>query len=331
MNENARIAGLHFLVRRALTYLVVFIVVLNVVFILPRLLPGSAAQILASSKYLSTTAVAQISARLGLDQPVQVQYISYLKNIFLVWPPYFGVSYTYFPAPVTDLVATRIGWTLFLIITSTSLGLFVTYMFGAVVAQRRRGKFETGSLYSSIVLNSVPLFWLAMILLFAGAIAFHLFPVSGAFDVTVGPGFPYYVSILWHAVLPIVVLSLSLVGQYFLLLRGSMQDVLKSDFVLAAQSRGLSNWSISSGYILRNSLLPLVSVMSFSMAGLISRVVLVEFVFGYPGVGDLFVDGVLGRDFPVLEGSFFYLTVIIIACGLVGDFVLTRLDPRLRD
>jgi len=322
---------LHYIVKRGLTYLVVFIVVLNIVFILPRLVPGNAAQILASSKYLPGNAVKEVSARLGLDQPVQGQYITYMKNMFLTWPPYFGVSFTYFPSSVTDLFAGRIGWTLLLVFASMGLAQLWTYLMGAFLAIRRGGKFEIGSLYTMITVNSLPLFWLSMVLLYAGAIYTHLFPLYGGIGVNVSGGLGYYSSIIWHAILPTVVLSVSFLGESFLLLRGSMQDVLKSDFVLTARSRGLSNWTLSSRYILRNSLLPLISVASFSIASMVGRVILVEFVFGYPGVGDLLVDGVLGRDYPVIEGSFFYLTLLVIAGGLIGDFLLLRLDPRLRD
>ncbi len=170
-----------------------------------------------------------------------------------------------------------------------------------------------------------------MILLFAFAIYLNVLPLYGNVALTARPGTEAYVlSILTHMILPVVVLSISLMTESFLILRGSMQDVLKSDYVLTARSRGITNWMISSGYILRNSLLPLVSVISFSAASMLSRVILIEAVFGYPGVGDLIVDGILGRDYPVIEGSLFYFTLIVIACGLVGDFLLVRLDPRLR-
>ncbi len=325
------VSQLHYLVKRALTYLIVFVVVLNLIFILPRLVPGNAAEILASSTYVPANAVKEISARLGLDQPIGLQYTTYLKNIFLVWPPYFGVSFSYYPSTVSDLFGVRIGWTLLLILTSIGLAELWTYFLGAILALRRGGKFEIGSLYTMITLNSLPLFWLSMVLIYAFAIYSHYFPLSGNFDQNVAPGLPYFYSVIWHAVLPVFVLSVSLMGESFLLLRGSMQDILKSDFVLTARSRGLSNWEVSSGYILRNSLLPLISQASFSMAGMISRVILVEFVFGYPGVGDLIVDAVLGRDYPVLEGSLFYVTLLIIAGGLIGDFLLMKMDPRLHD
>ncbi|MGH2638143.1 MAG: ABC transporter permease, partial [Rhabdochlamydiaceae bacterium] len=309
----------------------VFIAVLNLVFILPRLAPGNVADILAAGGRLPQQQATQIAIRFGLNQPILGQYIALLKNVFLTWPPYFGVSYGYFPATVTSLFAVRIGWTLLLIMSSLALGELWTYLIGAVAALRRRSKFEIGSLYASIMYNSTPLFWFAMIFIYIFSIYFRLFPLSGNVGFNLQPGTADYdLSIIWHMALPVVVLSLSLLSESFIILRGSMQDVLKSDYVLTARLRGLSNWNVSSGYILRNSLLPLISIISFSTASILSRVVLVEVTFGYPGVGDLLVDAVLSRDFPVLEGSFFYFTLIVIAGGLLGDIILTRLDPRLR-
>ncbi len=321
---------MNFLLKRAITYLVVFFVVLNLTFILPRLVPGNAAELLASGTRVPASAAVAIAARFGLGQPIYVQYVSFLKNIFFTWPPWLGVSYGYFPATVTSLFMGRIGWSLGLILSSFLFGFLLIYFLGAKSLLKRKSKVETGSLYASIMFNSVPLFWVSMVLLFAFAIHFKIFPLFGSTGFSSSGGLSYVSSVIWHAVLPITVLSLSIMAEGFLILRGSAQDILRSNYILAAKTRGLSDWTISTGYLLRNSLLPLVSILSFSMASLISRVVLVEVVFGYPGVGDLLVDAVLGRDYPVIEGSFFYLTILVVIGGLIGDVALMRLDPRLR-
>ena len=169
-----------------------------------------------------------------------------------------------------------------------------------------------------------------MVLLWVFAVSLGWFPQFGSVDIKLNFGLDYLGSVLSHAILPIIALSLSIFGESYLLLRGSSQEVLRSDYVLAAKSRGLGDRMLASVYILRNSLLPLVSIITFSLASLISRVVLVEAIFSYPGIGDLIVDAVRLHDYPVIEGSLFYLTVMVIIGGLVGDFLLLRLDPRLR-
>ena len=324
------VAIMDFLTRRILTYVGVFLVAINLDFILPRLVPGNAAEVLASSTKAPQAALILIENRLGINEPIWGQYVTYMHNIFLTWPPYFGVSFQYYPSTVSYEFGVRIGWTLILILSSLVIGVALAYFVARYGAVRRGGKFEFGALYSSIILNSTPIFWVAMVILWVLGVYLKLFPVFGNVGFNPGTGIDYIGSVIWHAILPVLVLSLSLFGESYLLLRGSYQEVLKTDYVLAAKTRGLRDSITSSRYILRNSLLPLVSVLAFSFASLISRVVLVEAVFGYPGVGDLIIDAVRGRDYPILEGSLFYLTVLVIVGGLIGDVLLTRLDPRIR-
>jgi peptide/nickel transport system permease protein len=318
-----------YLAKRALISLIIFFFVVNLVFFLPRLVPGNAAFILASSVRLPGVTIHLLEQRLGLNQSLAVQYYLYLKNTFTTFPPDFGFSYLYYPSSATEQFMVRIPWTLFLIAVSLPLSFGIAYFLAKLTATRRGGKLEAVAMYSAIALNSTPIFWVAMILLYMFSIWNGWFPLYG----NVNPqttGMEFYASVIWHAILPVVALTASLFGAHWLILRGSTQEVLGSDYVTAAKLRGLNDGTLSSNYIIRNSLLPLVSVMSFSLASLVSRVVLVEVVFGYPGVGDLLVDGVISRDYPVLEASFFYLTVMILIGGLIGDYLLTRLDPRLR-
>jgi len=303
--------------------------VLQLDFILPRLAPGSAASVLAPGSKFAPQAAALITARFGLDQPLSVQYFLFLKNIFLNWPPYFGVSFVYYPIPVTTLFATRFLWTLMLIGTSFALAVVISYFMAAAATLRRAGKFDIGALYTSVVLQAVPVYWFALVLLWVFGVYLGWLPLFGnaSFGST---GQSYIVSVAEHAILPIAVLTLSQLGENYMLLRGSAQEVLQSDYITSAKTRGLKNRTLSITYIMRNSLLPFVSISSFSLASLISRVVLVEAVFGYPGIGDLIVDAALGRDFPVLQGSLFLVTVLVIMGGLIGDVLLTRLDSRIK-
>ena len=317
--------------RRVIIYAVTFFVVLNLTFILPRLVPGNAADVLAvGNGHSSNYDVALIEARLGLNQPLAGQYITYLKNIFTTFPPYLGVSDLYFPNQVSYLVATRMGWTLLLLLTSFALSMLMIYVVATISALRRGGKFEATSIGLAIIFNSTPVFWTAMIMLWVFAVSLKWFPLFGATGFTTAGPLDYLASVAWHAVLPVLVLTFLLFGEGYLLLRGSIQSVLQSDYVAAAKARGLKDRVLAAKYILRNSMLPIVSVFSFAFARQIGVVVLVEVVFGYPGMGDLIVDAVGARDYPVLQGGLFYVTILVIISGLIGDYVLTRLDPRLR-
>ncbi|MDG6999688.1 MAG: ABC transporter permease [Nitrososphaerota archaeon] len=320
--------SLKFLTRRVINSIVVFLVVLNLDFFLPRLAPGNAAEILAAGSKVPATEVLLLEQRFGLDKPLYVQYVLYLKGIFS-WPPDFGVSYGYYPDTVTHLFEVRIGWSLILLLSSLAMGIFIAYLLATLSALGRGGRLERFAMNLSVLVNSTPIFWSAMGLLWIFSVTLGIFPLFGSVNLD-ATGFAYYESVAWHAILPVVTLAISIFGESYLLLRGSSQETLKSDFVFAAKSRGLSKGRVAMRYVLRNSMLPLVSVMSFSLASLVSRLILVEAVFGYPGIGDLIIDAVKLHDYPVIEGSLFFLTVLVIIGGLIGDVMLTRLDPRLK-
>jgi peptide/nickel transport system permease protein len=303
--------------------------VVNLDFWLPRVAPGNPAEVfIGGSGRLNPNAVALLMARFGLNHPLIVQYELYLKNLFLTWPPFFGFSFEFYPTPVTQLFATRIATTMILILSSVFLGFIMSYFVARFSAVRRGKKGEVGALYGALTLHSIPIYWTAMVLLWVFAIALRWFPAFGNVNPSAS-GLMYWGSLLYHSVLPIAVLTLSVFGQLYLTMRSSIQQVLQSDYVIAAKNRGLRERLVASRYILRNSMLPIISLLTFSMAGLLSRAVLVEAVFGYAGVGDLLVDAVDSLDYPVIEATLFYFTIIVIISGLIGDILVRRLDPRI--
>jgi peptide/nickel transport system permease protein len=321
---------LDFIKRRILSSIAAFLIVINLNFLLPRLLPGNSADIFASSYRLPQLAVQQITIRLGLNQPWPVQYLLYLKGIFLSWPPFFGVSYQYYPTQVTSLIAYRLGWTLLLLISSFFLAFYISYFLVGLTSTKRGGKLEQISMYSSIFFWSTPAFWVALVLVWIFGVYLHWLPVFGNIDVNVTSPLGIAYSVIVHAILPLVTLTAVVYGQNFVILRGAAQQILKSDYVLAAKARGLKERVISFKYVLRNSLLPLISLLGYSISGLISAIIFVEFVFGYQGIGDLLVDGIVNRDYPVLEGTFFYITLLVIVMAFIGDVIMLRIDPRLK-
>jgi peptide/nickel transport system permease protein len=320
---------LWFLTRRILTYIIVFLVTINLDFLFPRLLPGNAAISLITGGLTSQREIALLTVRFGLNQPILTQYYLYLKSIFLSFPPFFGVSFEYYPTTVSSLIIQRIPFTALLLAMSLLLGGLVSYTMTVLGVLRRKGKYEIGALWSAVVFLSTPVFWIALILLWIFAIQYRLFPAYGIANPN-SSGIGYVLSVLWHSVLPVVTMTAGIFAHWYLVIRSSTQQVLKSDYVTAARNRGLKERVVATKYIMRNSLLPIVSVAAFSVAALISLSILIEAVFGYAGVGDLFADAIFERDYPVLEGGFFWVMIIIIAAGLIGDFLLTRLDPRIR-
>ena len=212
---------------------------------------------------------------------------------------------------------------------SLLLGGAISYTMTVLGVLRRKGKYELGALWSAVIFLSTPVFWIALILLWIFAIQYRLFPAYGIAAPN-SSGIDYVLSILWHSVLPVVSLTAGIFGHWYLVIRSSTQQVLRSDYVTAARNRGLKERIVAIRYVMRNSLLPIVSIAAFSVASLVSLSILIEAVFGYAGVGDLFADAIFERDYPVLEGGFFWVMLVIIAAGLIGDFVMTKLDPRIR-
>jgi peptide/nickel transport system permease protein len=319
---------MRYMFRRILTYVVLFVVVLNLDFILPRLAPGNAAEVLASNPVFPQIRIQEAIVRYGLDKPLWVQYVDFIKGLFS-WPPYFGQSFQFYPVDASSIFFQRLPGSMSLILSSIIIGFLAAYILVGFNSLHRGSKREMGTVISSIAVHSTPVFWVGIILLWVFAVYLHWFPIYG----TVGnnlSGWTFFVSVIWHAVLPTATLSISIFGEFYFLLRGSVQQALKDEYVVLAKSRGISGRAIMFRYVLRNSLLPIVALLSFSIASLISRDALVEAVFGYPGLGDLMVDGIISRDYPVLQAALTYSTLIVIAGGLVGDFILLRLDPRLR-
>ncbi len=321
---------MNFIQKRIVTTIVAFFVAVHLDFFLPRLLPGNAANIFASGYKLPQQAVILIEQRFGLNQPLYIQYELFMKGVFLSWPPDFGVSYEFYPQPVSYLIGVRIGWTILLIAAAFILSFLISYTLAAISSVRRGSKIEFASMYSAITFMSTPAFWVAMILIWVFAVTLKWFPTFGNIAFNPGTGLDYLWSVTIHAILPVATLTLVVFGQNYIILRGAAQEVLKSDYVTAAKSRGLRGRLIATKYVVRNSMLPLVSLLGYSISTLISAVVLIEFVFGYTGVGDLIVDAILNRDYPVIEGSFFYLTLVVVVGALIGDLLLLKLDPRLR-
>jgi peptide/nickel transport system permease protein len=318
-----------FLVRRLITYAVLVFAAFNINFFLPRLGPEKPAQLLAAGLAFAPQERILIAQRLGLNEPLLTQYLVNLKDVFATWPPYFGISYLD-NAPVTQIFVNVLPWSLLLMVASFFISLIFAFLFTMLVAMRRGGKFESGSLYSAITVHSIPVYFTSMILLSVFAISLRWFPVFGNTSFNTVTGLPLVASIIMHAVLPVLALSISLFGFDFLLLRGSIQEVLRDEYVVAAKLRGLPNRTIAWGYVLRNSLLPFVSISSFSVANLVGRLIIVETIFGYPGVGGLVTDAIESKDYPLIMGVFMLLTFMVIIGGIIGDIILMRLDPRLR-
>jgi peptide/nickel transport system permease protein len=181
------------------------------------------------------------------------------------------------------------------------------------------------------VLRSMPAFWLAMIFVSLFAVQIHLFPVTGARTIPIlRDPLDYTLDVIRHAVLPILVLTLTTLPITFVVMRYAMLSVLGADYLRTARAKGLTERAVLMKHALRNALLPVITVFTLNLGFAISGATVIETVFNYPGIGRTMFDAVLRRDYPLLQGGFLILTIGVLATNLLADFLYPRFDPRLR-
>jgi peptide/nickel transport system permease protein len=314
---------------RAGQYTLVLLAALTLNFFLPRAMPGSPLRFLAGEDVgmLSPLQVAEVRARYGLDRSLFEQYLTYLgSTVTGDW----GYSYQ-LGKPVIAAILERLPWTLLLVGTGLLIASLFGIIVGAIAAWNRGRAADTVPLTGSIVVDSLPTFWLGMLLIAVFAVELRWFPIFGA-RTAWGPteGWPYVRDVLRHLVLPATTLTLASLSGTFLVMRYAMLDVLGQDYVRTARSKGVHERTVLLKHAMRNALLPVSTVVFLNLGYLIGGATVIETVFSYPGVGTLLYQAVLNRDYPVLQGAFLMLTVSVILANMLSDAVYPLLDPRVR-
>jgi len=297
-------------------------------------MPGSPLYYFANPHIIaSPAAVHALKQRFGLDQPVWVQFTLYLTNLFQ-WPPNFGVSYLFYPTPVFDVIMQYLWWTLFLVGVATIITAIMGILVGVLAGSRPGSKMDTISVSVSMVLWTMPFFWLGIILLWIFAISLHWFPVSGAASGGITASNPLEIhdlgDVLWHAFLPMITLIIASYAGYSLIMRNTMVGELSQDYILLARAKGLRKNAILFGHAARNAMLPMITLIGLNLGYVVSGAILVEIVFAYPGVGFLTYRAVLAHDFPLLQGLFFIVSVTVVAANYIADLAYAFLDPRIK-
>lgn len=314
-----------YLVGRIGEYAAVLLVALTLNFALPRALPGGPLKLFGSPEALARLTDAeraQIATDYGFGQPLPEQFLGYLKGVFTLD---LGTSLSD-GRPVVEALGEALPWTLLLVGTSiiftTSLGVMLGVLGGL---RRRRGK-GAGLLAIAIVLDSLPQFWLGMLLIVLFGVQFELLPtfgVSGLEGVTVG-------GVLRHLILPVATLTLTGMGSMFMYTRSSLLNVLTSEPVQHAHARGVPHRRLVRRHVVRPALLPVHTILMLEIGFLAAGAIVVETVFAYPGLGRLTFDAISARDFPLMQGAFLVLTLMVVAMNALADATYPLLDPRAR-
>ncbi|MBT9168074.1 MAG: Glutathione transport system permease protein GsiC [Syntrophomonadaceae bacterium] len=313
---------------KAAQYLLLIWLVATVNFALPRMLPGSPLVYLAGEELgqLSAAERQELLARYNLDRPLPVQYVYYLRDLVtLQWGESFLKN-----EPIRNILWRRIPWTLLLAFSSIIFSAVIGAVLGVRAAMNRGKWSDIRALLTISLLGSFPSFWLGMVLIAVFAVKLNWFPMYGAYTVGASfTGFAKLADILLHMALPLITLTFLSVGRYFLVMRYSLIEVMGEDFVILAKAKGLSEWVIKYKYIMRNALLPFVTVLMLDLGFILSGATVVETVFAYPGLGRLMYEAVVARDYPLLQYSVLVVAIIVILFNYLADQLYVYIDPRV--
>lgn len=305
--------------------IVLGIVIMN--FLLVQLAPGDAADVLAGEAGSATPEyMAMLRERFGLDQPLWLQLTLYVKNILLLD---LGYSFRH-NMPVLDLILERLGPTLLLMGTTLVLSVGVGIVLGLLAAARVGTWRDTMISILAIVSYATPLFWVGLMLIVAFSLNLGWFPATGMENVAMFyEGWERVVDIAHHLVLPAVTLSLFYLALYTRLMRAAMLEQYGMDYVVTARAKGLTERRITFGHVVRNAVLPVVTMAGIQVGSLLGGSVVVESVFGWPGLGLLAFQSLFARDFNLLLGIFFLSACLVVIVNLLVDLLYTFLDPRI--
>ena len=350
-----------FIAKRLVYSLALIVVVLCFNFIIFMLMPGDPSMFLAPVEPGAHLTAAQQAEReqlladlWGYGQPYHVQLTKYIRNL-LSWQ--FGKSFFY-KAEVTDVMTWRIPYTVFLIGGATAISLVIGVVLGIVVIQRRGGLFDSGAVLSSLILNSLPTFWIGLLFLMIFFVTLRWFPNAGAFprEWAGGKGpVPFTMSVNFspealvgvfsidaeqalklvggyahHAFLPILTLVLFSFGGWLIFTRATMLGTITGDYVMTARAKGLTERAILFKHALKNASLPIVTSAALSFGFVLSGAMITEAVYTYPGLGRFIFDAIAYHDYSILMGVFYVLSICVIIANIIADLLYGVIDPRIR-
>ncbi|MCW2898291.1 MAG: transporter permease [Streptosporangiaceae bacterium] len=315
---------LRFLVTRLASSVVVFLIIAIGLFILVRLAPGDPADALVpidANPGDREALVEQARVQLGLDKPIPVQFVLWFGGLVTG-----NLGYSYQTSqPVAQMLADRLGPTLLLSGTALLVGLIIAIPVGIVIAVRRNGISDTAVSSVSVVALAIPTFFSAMLGIWIFAVQLHVLPSAGMN--TPGNGSPS--DVFRHLILPVGILALAVAASFIRYIRGGMLEQLGQDYIRTVMAKGSGTFRATM-HAFRNSLIPLVTVLALYIPLYFAGAVVVETVFSWPGVGQLAINALVNRDYPVIIAFGLYVAVLVLVCNLLADVAYALVDPRVR-
>jgi len=310
-------------------------------FLLFRILPGDPVKLIIHSPRMTREAQERIRSSFGLDKPLWLdverlkegdvvgaldsQFTTYLGNLFR---GELGISFAS-RQDVSQMLSERVWRTVVLVLAGDVIAIFLGMALGMVAAWRRGTRLDAGILLSALFSWALPTFFLGIILLI---LARGRLPVGGMVTPGLRPedGLTYWLDVGRHLVLPTITMAIVYTGEYVLIMRSGVMEVLAEDYILTAKAKGLSTLRILRTHALKNAMLPMVTMIALTFGYTVGGAIQVETVFSWPGIGRLMYEAVQKRDYPVLQGTFLLLAVSVIIANLVADLLYSALDPRVK-
>ncbi|HDM92478.1 MAG TPA: ABC transporter permease [Candidatus Korarchaeota archaeon] len=319
-----------YILKRVASALVTFALIIVLNFFIFRIMPGDPARAVVGDVRMRPEMREILIRKFGLDKPLWVQFLYYLKNLA---KGDLGYSFQYPGTPVTEIILGRRLMNTFLLMGgSIAISLLIGMGLGVVAAWKRGSKLDVAVLTFSLVTYSIPTFWMGLlIILFLGFYA-DLIPLGG----TVTPGaeyanwFQYAADYFHHMIGPLITLVLSFIGYYFMIMRNTLLDVFTEDYMLTARAKGLKTRTVLFRHAMRNAMLPMISVIALEVVYLFSGATATETVFSWHGLGLLIYESVLRADLPVLQGLFLFIALSVLVANLLADITYALVDPRIR-
>ena len=312
---------LGYILKRIFMTVPVMVVVALFVFLLLRLSPGDPAAVIAGD-YATAEDVQKIREKLGLSEPIFVQFVTWLGSLI---QGDLGTS-IFSNKPVTELIAQRLEPTLMLALTTIIFSILVAVPLGTIAAFRAGSWIDRLVMLFSVGGFSVPVFVLGYILIYFFSISWRILPVQGYRSPFEDGMLPF----MQHIILPTLTLSVIYIALLARMTRASVMEVLEEDYIRTARAKGLSEVKILMQHALRNAAVPIVTVIGIGIALLIGGVVVTESVYNIPGLGRLVLDAVLARDYPIIQGLILFFSLIYVLLNLIIDLTYTLFDPRIK-
>ena len=315
-------------------YLITLIVAVFLNFMLPRLMPGNPVDAIAQgsiSPGMDATAVKKVlddySARFGLDQPLYVQFFTFVKNALR---GDFGISFSNYPREISDIIASSMGWTICLQLPAIIVGWILGNLLGAVAAYMK-GVFDKAILPAFLFIGNIPAFGMATVLLLVFAIYLKVAPVGGGYGYELIPSmsWEFFQSLFVHYQLPFWSIVLITIGGQAIGMRSMSIYELNADYVKYSRFLGIKDRKIV-GYVFRNAMLPHVTGLALSLGTMIGGNIVAETIFNYPGIGSTMLSAISNRDYPLISASTLMITIMVLIANLAVEVIYGLIDPRIK-